>query len=350
MYMWSFPDICRLNGEGSLPPRSVSHFGLPFLCSPPLIGINCLALLREALSSAELAIRPRANLLRLAPVIIPLVQIAALPITLARVDNRAGISVVGVNTTQDAAVNGNGSLDVDVARPAVSVAVTAAADQLAVVLGVEVGDDDVATAVELENLVRCREGAAAVDVRGAGLLLEGGGVLADILPPDVVEGAGVGVSRVLGRWGEERAGEAHQVPRQWIPSAWPGPRMTLEMVAPSSRTNMASSSPVSDCSWQVGAIVRAWSANWIGTSIPGSRMRPPQGGDLTIAVETLHLAIELAGDGDGLCRERLAGGLGDGGGDLSKGRGAEANGKQSGSGLHFDWTFGGKQSLVVKES
>lgn len=165
---------------------------------PPLTGTNRLALLSKALSSAELAIRSRADLLRLAPVIIPLKQIAALPLALARVDNRAGVAVVGVNTAQHTTVDGDGALDVDVARAAVAVAVAATADELAVVLGVEVGDDDVAAAVELEDLVRGREGAAAVDVGGAGLLLEGRGVLADILPPDVVEGAGEGLVRVLG--------------------------------------------------------------------------------------------------------------------------------------------------------
>lgn len=42
----------------------------------------------------------------------------------------------------------------------------------------------------LQDLVAGLAGAAAVDVRGARLLLEGGGVLADIGPPDVIEGAG----------------------------------------------------------------------------------------------------------------------------------------------------------------
>lgn len=156
-----------------------------------------LAVLRKALDGAELIIGPGANLLRLASVIVPLIPVTALPVVLARVGDGAGIPVVGVDTAQHPAVNGDGVLDDHVARPAVAVAVAAAADQLAVVLGVEVGDDDVAAAVELEDLVVGVEGAAAVDVRGARLLLEGRGVLADGLPPDVVEGAGRGVSEMI---------------------------------------------------------------------------------------------------------------------------------------------------------
>lgn len=50
--------------------------------------------------------------------------------------------------------------------------------------------------------------AAAVDVRGAGFLLEGGGVLADVEPPYCLGGGGVGVSRVtLGRRAGAGGGE-----------------------------------------------------------------------------------------------------------------------------------------------
>lgn len=161
-----------------------------------------LAVLRKALDGAELIVGPRANLLGLAPVIIPLEPVTALPIVLARVGDGAGVPVVGVDTAKHPAVNGNRVLDDDVARAAVAVAVAAAADKLAVVLGVEVRDDDVAAAVELEDLVVGVEGAAAVDVRGARLLLEGRGVLADGLPPDVVKGARWGVNVMVFDGGE----------------------------------------------------------------------------------------------------------------------------------------------------
>lgn len=161
---------------------------------PPLSTATRLAVLREALDGAELVVGPRANLLGLAPVIVPLEPVAALPVVLARVRDSAGVPVVGVDTAQHAAVNSDRVLNDHVVGAAVAVAVAAAADQLAVVLGVEVGDDDVAAAVELEDLVVGVEGAAAVDVRGAGLLLEGRGVLADGFPPNVVKGAGGSVS------------------------------------------------------------------------------------------------------------------------------------------------------------
>ena len=44
-----------------------------------------------------------------------------------------------------------------------------------------------------------------------------------------------------------------EVPLQWAPSAWEAPMITFERVAPSSRMNMASSSPVSFWSWQTAA-------------------------------------------------------------------------------------------------
>lgn len=50
-------------------------------------------------------------------------------------------------------------------------------------------DADRSPAVELEDLVLGLEGAAAVDVRGARGLLEGGCVLADVSPPDIVQRA-----------------------------------------------------------------------------------------------------------------------------------------------------------------
>lgn len=81
-------------------------------------------------------------------------------------------------------------------------------------------------------------------------------------------------------------------------------------------------------------------------------MRPADEKELTVTVEALHLAIKLAGDGDRLRSERLAGGLGDGGGDLGKGRGAEAGGKEGGDRLHFECVAemlaGLKESEVIE--
>lgn len=117
------------------------------------------------------------------------VPVARLVVVLARVDDLARVAVVGVDAAQHAAVDGDRVLDDDVARLAVVGAVAAAARELAVVVGVEALDLDSAEAVELEDLVGGLEGAAAVDVRGSRALLEGRGVLADVGPPDVVEGA-----------------------------------------------------------------------------------------------------------------------------------------------------------------
>lgn len=103
-----------------------------------------------------------------------------------------------VDAAKLATVLGDNALDVDVAGAAVALAVAAVADQLAVVLDVEVVDVQRAAAVELENLVLGAEGTTTVDGGGTRLLLEGGGVLADVGPPDIVQGAGGCVSCGVG--------------------------------------------------------------------------------------------------------------------------------------------------------
>jgi hypothetical protein len=201
-----------------------------------------LAVLGRARYRAVRPIRTRSDLLRLLTTRIALVPIAALAVILAGIGDFAGITVVRVDAAEHPAVDGDRVLDNDMARPAVARTVAAVADDLAVVLGEEVLDTYRAAAVELEDLVFGPEGTATVDVGCAGGLLQGCGVLADVFPPDVVEGAftqlepAVDLSRV----------DTYQVPLQWTPSAWLFPIMTLESVAPFSRMNMASFSPVSD--------------------------------------------------------------------------------------------------------
>lgn len=118
-----------------------------------------------------------------------MVAIAVLASVLATVADLAGIAVVGVDTTEDTTVNSDRVLDDNVARTAVVLAVAAVADQLAVVLSVEVLDLDGSTAVELDDLVVGVEGTSAVDVRCTAGLLESDGIFADISPPDVVQSA-----------------------------------------------------------------------------------------------------------------------------------------------------------------
>lgn len=99
-----------------------------------------------------------------------------------------------VDAAELASVLGDDAVDVDDAGAAVAGAVAAAADHLAVILGVKVVDVQRAAAVELENLVRGTEGTTTVDGGGTGRMLEGGGVLADVRPPDIVQGASSCVS------------------------------------------------------------------------------------------------------------------------------------------------------------
>lgn len=95
-----------------------------------------LAVRGEATNSAILAIRARANLGGLLATRVALVAVAVLALVLARVDDLAGVAIVGVDAAEDTAVDGNRVLDDDVAGTAVVLAVSAAAGELAVVLGV----------------------------------------------------------------------------------------------------------------------------------------------------------------------------------------------------------------------
>lgn len=113
---------------------------------------------------------------------------------MASVADLAGIAIVGVDATQDTSVNSDRVLDDHVARTAVVLAVTAAADQLAVVLGIEVLDLDGATAVELNDLIVSVESATTVNEGCAAGLLECESIFADLSPPDIIQCANENVS------------------------------------------------------------------------------------------------------------------------------------------------------------
>lgn len=99
-------------------------------------------------------------------------------------------SIVAVDAAQWPAILRNHTVDDDVSGPSIRGAIATGTDNLPVVLGVEVLDRNGSAAVELEDLVVGIPCSAADDVgslvRG---LLECGGVFADILPPNVLQGA-----------------------------------------------------------------------------------------------------------------------------------------------------------------
>lgn len=80
------------------------------------------------------------------------VGLAALTAVLARVGDGANVAIVVVDATQLSSVLGNDTVDVNLAGAAVSGAVTAVADDLAVVAGEEVVDVQSAAAVELVDI------------------------------------------------------------------------------------------------------------------------------------------------------------------------------------------------------
>lgn len=154
------------------------------------------------LSGAELAVWAFANLLGLVAGVIALEPLAGVPGVIAGVGDGAGVAIVGVDAAEGAAVHGDDVVNDDVPRAAVAVAVAAAPHDLAEVLGVEAADGDGADAVDLDDLVLGGEGAAAGDghVTVPG---KGGGILADVLPPNVGDGAGAEAVDALGLVGTD---------------------------------------------------------------------------------------------------------------------------------------------------
>ena len=146
-------------------------------------------LLGEPLHSAELSIGAGANLVWLVAGVIALEAIAGLAVILARVGNSTCIAIVGIDTAQHATIHSHDIIHDNVPRARIARAVAAGPDNLAVVLGVEVLQAQGGQAIHLDDLVARGEGAAAGDGDLA-FALEGDGVLADVLEPDVGDGAG----------------------------------------------------------------------------------------------------------------------------------------------------------------
>lgn len=70
------------------------------------------------------------------------------------------------------------------------IAVSTAPIHLPYVLRIEVAYCDCASTIVLQDFVVGVAGSSTVDIGGARALLEGGGIFADVGPPDVIEGAG----------------------------------------------------------------------------------------------------------------------------------------------------------------
>ena len=98
------------------------------------------------------------------------------------------VAQVGVDAHQLATIDSGGALHVNGAG-AVARAVTAGSVDLAVVLGIEVDNVDMAATVVLDDLVGGMVSTAANDV-GSAVTLDGDSVLADVLEPDKLESAG----------------------------------------------------------------------------------------------------------------------------------------------------------------
>lgn len=89
-----------------------------------------LTILADVLRSAVHSVGTRAGLGGLLTRVVALVQVAVLGVVLAGVRDLAGITVVGVDTTEDAAIDSDRVRDLDVPGAAVLIAVTAAANKL----------------------------------------------------------------------------------------------------------------------------------------------------------------------------------------------------------------------------
>lgn len=100
------------------------------------------------------------------------------------------VTIVGVDANELATPDGGGALHVHGALAvAVALAVTARSVDLAVVVGVEVDNVDVTTAVVLDDLVGGVVSTATDDVGGTAAK-DGDGILTDVLEPGELDVAG----------------------------------------------------------------------------------------------------------------------------------------------------------------
>ena len=160
-------------------PRALKHTPCPAAIHLAGLDGRVLAVIRRA----------RPNLNRLITRRCPLVLGANL-LDIASTNagrNGSRVAVVGVDADERLAIVGLDVLDADVAQAHLA-AVAAAAVELAKVDGGEAVDGDGAQAVVLDDLVVGVLGAAALDA-GVAVAFDGEGVLADVYPPDVLDGA-----------------------------------------------------------------------------------------------------------------------------------------------------------------
>lgn len=97
------------------------------------------------------------------------------------------IAQVGVDAHQLTTVHSSGTFHMHRA-PAVTLAVTARPVHLSVIVGVEVDDVDMTTAVMLNDFISSLVGATSDDV-GCAAALDRDGILADVLEPDEFKSA-----------------------------------------------------------------------------------------------------------------------------------------------------------------
>lgn len=123
----------------------------------------------------------------------------------------------------------------------------------------------------------------------------------------------------------------NQVPLQWIPSAWPGPRITFLILAPFSRMNMASFSPVSLPSWQVFAI----------EIVSAALVLRGGAGCHTVTVELAHATIKGTSGSNWDCSwlgDRSSRSWEDSSSSaVNSSCGSESGGDDGGRELHLDW-------------
>jgi len=158
-------------------------------CSLPSVRPLKSAAVRRVDRAARCSVRSTPDFLRLGSARVARVSIAELRFALAGVADLACVAVVLVDATEYAARDRDDIVEDDIAWPAVALAIAARAHQLAVITREEVFYANRAATVELDDLVVSAESSAADYIRRAVRLLESQGVLADVRPPNVDEGA-----------------------------------------------------------------------------------------------------------------------------------------------------------------
>ena len=143
------------------------------------------------------------------------VEVARFAFCLTGITDFASISVIRIDATKwsafgTAAFCSVNAINDNVSWSTVAIAVATGADQLSVVFDIHILYGDRAFPIELEDFVVSSLCSSSNDIRSSTGLLESGGILADLEPPNIFNSAaGRILADLLDEWNEEKLTRYH---------------------------------------------------------------------------------------------------------------------------------------------